>query len=38
MRGLSIVAVSCRRTGLVVEQPVARVPYAAKIDLRHGNP
>ena len=38
MRRRSIVAVIRRRACLAVEQPVARVPHAAEIDLRLGDP
>jgi hypothetical protein len=37
MRGPSILAVSRSRVGLAVEEPVARVPHAAEIDLRLGD-
>jgi len=38
MFGRSVLAVRRRRVCLAVEQPVARVPHAAEIDLRLGDP
>jgi hypothetical protein len=38
MLGRSVLAVSRTRVRLAVEQPVARVPHAAEIDLRLGDP
>jgi hypothetical protein len=38
MRGRSAVAARHRRVHVAVEQPAARVPHAAEIDLRFGDP